>query len=220
MLIINFNYYSIQVYRINFLWSSVGICISINILFMRCGGCFCNISAKSDPKVFYQHSDLAVNHSVHNQFAPISLIHLTLLGSSVLINTFHFFFFWKTWKLNHSFRNQLGSYIYIYIYIHIIYHIYMILKIFDTIIDITGNLKSHFQLFLRILVPKFYFWRRDWVRGTASIYFWDFSNTSFFSKILSLNSFDNSYIVFFCTTYYLPLYLWWIKPILKSWNIS
>ena len=41
------------------------------------------------------------------------------------------------------------------------------------------------------LVPKHFFWKDDWVPGSASTYFWVFPIISEFPKILSLKLFSN-----------------------------
>ena len=43
------------------------------------------------------------------------------------------------------------------------------------------------------LLPKFYFWKRNWTLGSGSIQVWDFPNVSQFLG----NSWDNSYTMFF-----------------------
>ena len=55
-------------------------------------------------------------------------------------------------------------------------------------------------------LPKFYFWKGDW-------------GTGLFLPDRSVNS-ETSFIQCFCTWYQVPLYLWWIEPILKSWRVS
>ena len=51
------------------------------------------------------------------------------------------------------------------------------------------------------LVPKFSFWKWEWVLGSISTYLWDFFNICQYSKIRSLNSFSklwgNSFRMFF-----------------------
>ena len=44
-----------------------------------------------------------------------------------------------------------------------------------------------------LLLPKFNFWKGDWVLGYVSTQIWDFPNISLFPKILSVKSFGNSW---------------------------
>ena len=71
------------------------------------------------------------------------------------------------------------------------------------------------------LVPKCHFWKGDCVLSSASTHFWDFQ---IFAKIPSLKLFVTYEVTciqyVFCTRYHVQLYLWWVEPILKSWNVS
>ena len=44
-----------------------------------------------------------------------------------------------------------------------------------------------------LLLPKFNFWKGDWVLDYFSTQIWDFPNISLFPKTLSLKSFGNSW---------------------------
>ena len=64
------------------------------------------------------------------------------------------------------------------------------------------------------LVPIIFFWKGDWVVGSASTHFLVFHIISEFPKIPSLNRSAARQLLYnvFCTRFDVPLCLWWIKP--------
>ena len=68
------------------------------------------------------------------------------------------------------------------------------------------------------LVSKFYFKKGDWVLCCAPTQlfqkFPDFQGLKLFETVMQLE-----YNVFYAGCH-VPLYLWWIEPVLKSWNVS
>ena len=77
-------------------------------------------------------------------------------------------------------------------------------KIYETMSRNQAQDEKTLYRFLRSLwrlVPKFSFWKGEWVLGSISTYLWDFFKISQYSKIRSLNSFSklwgNSFRMFF-----------------------
>ena len=87
----------------------------------------------------------------------------------------------------------------------------------------TGKVQFLFFKWFLLALTKFWFREEDWLLGNYFIKIWDFSDSSYFPKILSLKSFGNSWATRtyqFITNNHASFPLTWKENLLKHQQVS